>query len=310
MPDTNMNDAETGRDYRETLFLPKTDFPMRAGLPKAEPEWLKKWEEEGLYEALREDAEGRPEFMLHDGPPYANGHIHIGTGLNKILKDLIVRSRQMTGFDANYIPGWDCHGLPIEWKVEEEFRKKGKQKRDVNPTEFRKACREYAAEWIDVQRTEFKRLGVIGNWEDPYLTMKFESEASIVEEFLKVAMSGQLRRGSKPVMWSPVEQTALAEAEIEYEDRKAHVIWVKFPIKGTPVGIPNADLEALIKAQSEIDSLRQQSASIVIWTTTPWTIPGKQAVSYSPEVSYGLYECVELEDDLPFAPWIATVATI
>ena len=227
-----MSDAKDNstNDYRDTLFLPTTDFPMRAGLPKAEPKWLEKWDEEGLYEQLREDSKGRPEFMLHDGPPYANGHIHIGTGMNKILKDLVVRTKQMAGFDADYVPGWDCHGLPIEWKVEEQFRQKGKAKRDVDPTEFREACRAYATEWIDVQRDEFKRLGVVGNWEDPYLTMKFESEAAIVEEFLKVAMSGQLRRGSKPVMWSPVEQTALAEAEIEYEDRKANVIWVKFPV--------------------------------------------------------------------------------
>ena len=280
-----MSDAKDNstNDYRDTLFLPTTDFPMRAGLPKAEPKWLEKWDEEGLYEQLREDSKGRPEFMLHDGPPYANGHIHIGTGMNKILKDLVVRSKQMAGFDADYVPGWDCHGLPIEWKVEEQFRQKGKAKRDVDPTEFREACRAYATEWIDVQRDEFKRLGVVGNWEDPYLTMKFESEAAIVEEFLKVAMSGQLRRGSKPVMWSPVEQTALAEAEIEYEDRKANVIWVKFPI---------------------VDGPHAGDASVVIWTTTPWTIPANRAVSFNTDIAYGLYECTELEADLPFEPWI------
>ena len=285
MADNKTSDTQddAAKAYRETLFLPKTDFPMRAGLPKAEPKWIEKWEEEGLYEALREDAKGRPEFMLHDGPPYANGHIHIGTGLNKILKDMIVRTRQMSGFDADYIPGWDCHGLPIEWKVEEQFRQKGKNKRDVDPTEFRQACRDYATEWIDIQRKEFKRLGVIGNWEDPYLTMKFESEAAIVEEFLKVAMSGQLRRGSKPVMWSPVEQTALAEAEVEYEDRKANVIWVKFPI---------------------VEGAHAGDASIVIWTTTPWTIPANRAVSFNPDIRYGLYECVAIETDLPFEPWI------
>ncbi len=294
-----MSDKDTstsGRDYRDTLFLPTTDFPMRAGLPKAEPKWLETWQEEGLYEQLREDAKGRPEFMLHDGPPYANGNIHIGTGLNKIVKDLIVRHRQMTGHDADYIPGWDCHGLPIEWKVEEEFRKKGKAKRDVDPSEFREACRAYATKWVDIQREEFKRLGVVGNWDDPYLTMKFESEATIVEEFLKVAATGQLRRGSKPVMWSPVEQTALAEAEVEYEDRKANVIWVKFPWA-----------EVLLGEGAKLDSeLRKDltGACVVIWTTTPWTIPANRAISYSPQIEYGLYECTAIETDLPFEPWI------
>lgn len=280
---SNDKNASEGRDYRETLFLPTTDFPMRAGLPKAEPKWLEKWEEENLYEALREDAKGRPEFMIHDGPPYANGHLHLGHALNKILKDLVVRTKQMTGFDADYIPGWDCHGLPIEWKVEEQFRQKGKAKRDVDPSDFRVACREYAQKWVGIQREEFKRLGVVGNWEDPYLTMDYGSEATIVEEFLKVAMSGQMRRGSKPVMWSPVEQTALAEAEVEYHDRKANVIWVKFPI---------------------VDGPHASEAHVVIWTTTPWTIPANRAVSYSTEIGYGLYECTELEADLPFEPWI------
>ena len=313
-----MSDAKDANqtDYRDTLFLPKTDFPMRAGLPKVEPEWLKKWEEEGLYDALRDDAEGRPEFMLHDGPPYANGHIHIGTGLNKILKDLVVRTKQMAGFNADYIPGWDCHGLPIEWKVEEQFRQKGKAKRDVDPSEFRKACREYATEWIDIQKTEFKRLGVVGNWDDPYLTMKFESEAVTVEEFLKVAISGQLRRGSKPVMWSPVEQTALAEAEIEYEDRKANVIWVKFPVvsfetEDCRVGLTSqADKELGKRLDPDDDypaylmSSELHVSSVVIWTTTPWTIPANRAVSFNPEIQYGLYECTELEAALPFEPWI------
>ena len=189
----------------------------------------------------------------------------------------------MTGFDADYIPGWDCHGLPIEWKVEEQFRQKGKAKRDVDPSDFRVACREYAQKWVGIQREEFKRLGVIGDWDNPYLTMDYGSEATIVEEFLKVAMSGQMRRGSKPVMWSPVEQTALAEAEVEYHDRKANVIWVKFPI---------------------VDGSHSGDASIVIWTTTPWTIPANRAVSYSKDISYGLFECTELEADLPFEPWI------
>ncbi len=276
---------ETANPYKDTLFLPKTDFPMRGGLPQQEPARLAKWEAEDLYGQLRADAKkrGAKAFMLHDGPPYANGHIHIGTSMNKTLKDLVVRTRQMMGFDADYIPGWDCHGLPIEWKVEEEFRAAGKQKRDVPMVEFRKACRDYAQKWIEIQRTEFKRLGGAGNWNDPYLTMAYSSEAATVKEFLKVAMSGQLKRGAKPVMWSPVEQTALAEAEIEYADRKAQMIWVKFPIIGNSPSV---------------------GASVVIWTTTPWTIPANRAVSFNPEVSYGVYECREIEEGLAFEPWI------
>jgi isoleucyl-tRNA synthetase len=275
---------DAANPYRDTLFLPKTEFPMRGGLPQQEPARLQTWQGEKLYEQIRKDSKARkaPAFMLHDGPPYANGNIHIGTAMNKILKDLVVRTRQMAGFDSDYIPGWDCHGLPIEWKVEEEFRAGGKQKRDVPTAEFRGACRAYAEKWIDIQRTEFKRLGVVGNWDDPYLTMAYPSEAATVREFLKVAMSGQLKRGAKPVMWSPVEQTALAEAEIEYADRKATTIWVKFPIaKGV-----------------------HQGASVVIWTTTPWTIPANRAVSFNPQIAYGLYECESLEQGLAFEPWI------
>jgi isoleucyl-tRNA synthetase len=276
------------RDYRDTLFLPRTDFPMRAGLPQREPERLAVWEAADLHGQLRADARARnaPPFVLHDGPPYANGNLHIGTALNKILKDIVVRSRQMTGFDAHYVPGWDCHGLPIEWKVEEAFRAKGRQKRDVDPSEFRRACRAYAAEWIDIQRAEFKRLGVMGDWDDPYVTMDYASEAAIVREFLKVARLGQLKRGAKPVMWSPVEQTALAEAEIEYEDRKATTLWVKFPVVGGPAAGALA------------------GASVVIWTTTPWTIPANRAVSFNPGIAYGLYRCVGVEQGLAFAPWV------
>jgi isoleucyl-tRNA synthetase len=275
---------DAANPYKDTLFLPKTEFPMRGGLPTQEPARLAKWEADDLYGQLRADAKKRnaPAFMLHDGPPYANGHIHIGTSMNKTLKDLVVRTRQMMGFDADYIPGWDCHGLPIEWKVEEEFRAAGKQKRDVPMAEFRKACRDYAQKWIDIQRAEFKRLGGAGNWNDPYLTMAYSSEAATVKEFLKVAMSGQLRRGAKPVMWSPVEQTALAEAEIEYADRKAQMIWVKFRPKSGGV----------------------QDASVVIWTTTPWTIPANRAVSFNPEIAYGVYACESLEQGLAFEPWI------
>ncbi len=276
-----------GRDYKDTLFLPKTNFPMRAGLPKAEPGLLKRWEEMNLYKQLREDAKDRPPFVLHDGPPYANGHIHMGTALTKILKDMIVRSRQMTGFDANYVPGWDCHGLPIEWKVEEEYRAKGKAKRDVPAVEFRAQCRSYAQKWLDIQRDEFRRLGGEGDWGNPYTTMAFEAEATIAEELLKFASSGLLYRGSKPVMWSPVEQTALAEAEIEYHDRQSTSIWVKFPFVdgGGPVGM--------------------EDAQVVIWTTTPWTIPGNRAICYGPRLSYGLYKVKAMKPDLEFDPWSA-----
>ncbi|MEM7730646.1 MAG: class I tRNA ligase family protein, partial [Pseudomonadota bacterium] len=228
---TQPTPASSGRDYRDTLFLPKTDFPMRAGLPKAEPKWLEQWNDAKLYETLRERSKGRPQYCLHDGPPYANGHIHMGTALNKIHKDIVNRSHQMAGFDANYVPGWDCHGLPIEWKVEEEFRANGKSKEDVPASEFRARCREYAQHWLDVQREEFKRLGGIGDWDNPYVTMRPESEADICEELLKIAVSGQLYRGSKPIMWSPVEQTALAEAEVEYHDKKGTQIYVRFPVR-------------------------------------------------------------------------------
>ncbi len=271
-----------GRDYRETLFLPKTDFPMRAGLPKAEPKWLQRWEDIKLYDRQRAAAKGREVFLLHDGPPYANGHIHIGTGMNKILKDFVARSRQMMGYDSPYIPGWDCHGLPIEWKVEEAYRAKGRDKNEVPINEFRGECRAFAQKWLDVQREEFKRLGVNGDWDDPYTTMAYDAEAAIVGEFLKFAEKGMLYRGSKPVMWSPVEKTALAEAEIEYRDHVSPTIWVRYRVVSGP--------EAL------------QSADIVIWTTTPWTIPASKAISYSPDISYGLYEVTEI-DDSDFAPW-------
>ncbi|MBL3573179.1 isoleucine--tRNA ligase [Rhodovulum sulfidophilum] len=261
--------AETP-DYKDTLFLPETDFPMRAGLPKREPDWLERWARIGIYDRLREK-EGRAPFTLHDGPPYANGHLHIGHGLNKILKDFIVRSQQMMGRDARYVPGWDCHGLPIEWKIEEQYRAKGLDKDKVDVVDFRQECRRFAEGWVDVQREEFKRLGVTGNWADPYLTMDFHAEAVIAEEFMKFLMNGTLYQGSKPVMWSPVEKTALAEAEVEYHDHQSHTIWVKFPV------VSGAS-EALDGAQ------------VVIWTTTPWTIPQNRAVCFGPGIGYGLYE--------------------
>ncbi len=264
-------------EYKDTLNLPKTDFPMRAGLPKREPEWLDRWAKLDIYHTLRARSKDRKPFVLHDGPPYANGHLHIGHALNKVLKDFIVRSQQMMGRDSRYIPGWDCHGLPIEWKIEEKYRQKGKNKDDVPINELRGECRKFAGEWVDIQREEFKRLGVTGNWEKPYKTMDFDSEAVIAEEFMKFVMNGSLYRGSKPVMWSPVEKTALAEAEIEYHDHKSHTIWVKF---------------AFVNASGDLDG-----ASAVIWTTTPWTIPQNKAVAYNPKIAYGLYEVTATEDE-------------
>ncbi len=311
-PDREGGKTQKDRDYRDTLFLPETDFPMRAGLPKKEPELLARWAEMGMYRRLREAAKGRESFILHDGPPYANGHIHMGTALTKVLKDLIVRSKQMAGYDANFVPGWDCHGLPIEWQVEKEFAAKGRKKRDVPKAEFRKACRDYAQKWLDIQREEFKRLGPEGDWDDPYTTMAFESEALIAAELLKFAESGLLYRGSKPVMWSPVEQTALAEAEIEYHDHQSTTIWVKFPVAhfapfkraagafgkdGKPVLNPSIDNEEIPRLTHLLDE-----ASVVIWTTTPWTIPGNRAICFGPRMSYGLYEVAKMQET-DFEPW-------
>ena len=257
-------------DYKDTLNLPQTDFPMRAGLPKREPEWLKRWEEMGIYQRLREKP-GRPSYCLHDGPPYANGHLHIGHALNKTIKDMIVRSHQMMGYDSRYIPGWDCHGLPIEWKIEEAYRQKGKSKDEVDVVDFRRECRAFADKWVSIQRDEFKRLGITGNWDAPYLTMDYHAEAVIAGEFMAFLMNGTLYQGSKPVMWSPVEETALAEAEVEYHDKDSFTIWVKFKVVGT--------------GDATLDS-----AYVVIWTTTPWTMPSNKAVVYGPAISYGLYE--------------------
>ena len=286
------------RDYSETLFLPKTDFPMRAGLPQKEPELLAHWARIGLYQRLREEAKGRTKFVLHDGPPYANGNIHIGHALNKILKDVVTRSQQMLGADSNYVPGWDCHGLPIEWMIEEQnYRSKGRAKPDLSDPAamiaFRRECRAYATHWLSVQREEFKRLGVEGDWDHPYTTMDYAAEAQIARELMKFAANGTLYRGSKPVMWSVVEKTALAEAEVEYEDFTSDTVWVKFPVQRAPfgphVGSPNAKaaLEAL------------QNASVVIWTTTPWTLPGNRAISYSHRIAYGLFEVT----DAPEGNW-------
>jgi isoleucyl-tRNA synthetase len=280
-----MADQAGGRDYRETLFLPELPgdpFPMRAGLPKREPEWIARWDEEKLYEQIRAKAQGRKTFVLHDGPPYANGAIHIGHAENKILKDFVVRARQMAGFDSDYIPGWDCHGLPIEWKVEEDFRKQGKKKQDVDPVVFRKACRDYAAKWIPLQLKEFRALGIEADWAGHYETMSFAAEAAIAREFLNVVRTGLVYRGSKPVMWSPVERTSLAEAEVEYAEKTSSTIWVKFPI------VEGGD----------------SSVFVIIWTTTPWTIPGNRAISFNPKIAYGVYEVQSIEQGLAFEPWV------
>ncbi len=257
-------------DYRDTVFLPKTDFPMKAGLAQKEPSILERWEKMDLYGQLRAQRAGSERFILHDGPPYANGDIHMGHAMNKVLKDIVVRSQSLLGKDAPYVPGWDCHGLPIEWKIEEEYRKKKLNKDEVPPAEFRAECRAYAEKWVAVQRAQFERLGVMGDWGDPYLTMKFEAEAAIVGELLKFAETGQLYRGAKPVMWSPVEKTALAEAEVEYEDIVSTQIDVAFEI-----------------VESAIPEL--VGAHAVVWTTTPWTIPVNQALSYGPDIQYSLY---------------------
>ncbi|MCJ8138848.1 isoleucine--tRNA ligase [Falsirhodobacter halotolerans] len=295
-------------DYRDTIFLPETDFPMRGGLPTREPGWLAHWEKIGIYDRLREKAVqakgGRTPFTLHDGPPYANGHLHIGHALNKTIKDMIVRSHQMMGFDARYIPGWDCHGLPIEWKIEEQYRAKGKNKDDVDIVDFRQECRAFAKGWVDIQREEFKRLGITGNWADPYLTMDFHAEAVIADEFMTFLMNGTLYQGSKPVMWSPVEKTALAEAEVEYHDIESHTIWVKFPL----VKLPAQMIEAITLIGDDEDRLPLEKvdralrdAKVVIWTTTPWTIPQNRAVAFNPAISYGVYEVT----DAPEGNWAA-----
>jgi len=280
-------------DYKSTLNLPRTDFPMRAGLPKREPEWLARWEELGIYNRLREKAKGetREPFTLHDGPPYANGHLHIGHALNKTIKDMIVRSHQMMGRDARYIPGWDCHGLPIEWKIEEQYRQKGRDKDQVPINEFRGECREFAAGWVDIQREEFKRLGITGNWENPYLTMDFHAERVIAEEFMKFLMTGTLYQGSKPVMWSPVEQTALAEAEVEYHDKESFTVWVKFDVvQSSAVEMPLDEAGDYDGNNQRVLAAGLEGAKVVIWTTTPWTMPSNKAVVYGKGISYGLYE--------------------
>jgi len=272
------------KDYRATLFLPQTEFPMKAGLPEAEPKWLARWEEIDLYGRIRAAAKGRPLFVLHDGPPYANGEIHSGTGLNKILKDFVIRSQTMMGKDAPYVPGWDCHGLPIEWKIEEKYRAEGKSKDDVPIDQLRRDCRDFALHWIDVQRNQFKRLGCIGEWDKPYTTMDFRAEAIIAAELHKFVGNGLLYRGFRPVMWSPIEKTALAEAEIEYHEHTSPTIYVKFKIGGSGIG-------GRVGLHDDLSD-----AFVVIWTTTPWTIPGNRAIAFSLDIAYGLYEVADVRE--------------
>jgi isoleucyl-tRNA synthetase len=265
-------------DYRSTVFLPQTDFPMRGDLPKREPLLLERWERLKLYELQRERSKGREKFILHDGPPYANGNLHIGHALNKLLKDVINRSQQMLGKDAPYVPGWDCHGLPIEWKIEEKYRAAKKNKDEVPVVEFRRECREFAAHWLDVQREEFKRLGVHGDWAHPYTTMAYDAEAQIVREIGKFLMNGGLYKGAKPVLWSVVEKTALAEAEVEYHDHTSTTVWVRFPVEK-----PSHPALA--------------GAAALIWTTTPWTLPGNRAIAYGQDFEYVVLKVVERAEE-------------
>ncbi|MBV7265670.1 isoleucine--tRNA ligase [Erythrobacter ani] len=281
--------ADSKRDYKDTVFLPKTGFPMKAGLPQKEPGIEARWREIGLYEKLREARAGREKFILHDGPPYANGDMHIGHALNHILKDMVCRTQNLLGKDAPYVPGWDCHGLPIEWKVEEQYRKKKKNKDEVPAREFRAECRAYAHKWVDTQREQLKRLGIMGDWDNPYLTMDFQAEATIVAELCKFAEAGNLYRGSKPVMWSPVEKTALAEAEVEYEDlTDSPQIDVAFEVAEAAAG-------------SVIQNLLDGGATIhaVIWTTTPWTIPVNQAIAYGADISYHVFDAPDWTHENP-----------
>ena len=265
-------------EYKDTIILPKTSFEMRANLPSKEPKILNDWDKEQIFKKLRIKSKGREKFVLHDGPPYANGHIHMGTALNKILKDVIVRTQQMAGKDSIYVPGWDCHGLPIEWKIEEEYRKKGKNKDDVPTVQFRNECREFAEKWIEIQKKEFRRLGVEGDWENPYLTMSNQAEAQIVRELGKFLIDESLYKGAKPVLWSVVEKTALADAEVEYEDHTSNTIYVKFLITDSE------DKELI-------------GSNIVIWTTTPWTIPGNRALAFGNDLDYSIIKVDELEDN-------------
>ncbi len=278
MTDNNNAVTNVQDDYKDTLFLPATEFPMRAGLAEKEPTILDKWEKDGLYEALKTKSKDKTPFILHWGPPFANGHMHIGHALTKVLKDVVVRSRYMLGYHSPMIPGWDCHGLPIEWQIEKEYKAKGKNKDEVPVVQFRRECRDYAAKWIDIQREEMKRLGVMADWDNPYKTMDYRSEALIAAELHKFLMNGLLYRGLRPVMWSTVEKTALAEAEVEYDEHKSTTIYVAFPVVNSPV----SDLNG---------------TSVVIWTTTPWTIPGNRAIGFGNELNYAVYTVKTVDEE-------------
>ena len=273
----NQKQDQNKEKFKDTVFLPKTDFPMRGNLPEKEPEMMKNWDSQDLFNKARKNAKGKPKWILHDGPPYANGNIHMGHALNKILKDVINKNWQMMGYDAPYVPGWDCHGLPIEWKIEEKYRAEGKDKDEVDPLVFREECRQFAREWVDIQAEQFKRLGVIGDWENPYLTMRLPAEAQIVREIHKFLLNGGLYRGVKSVLWSTVEQTALAEAEVEYQEHKSITIWARFPV-----------------TQTKCKAL--EGADIVIWTTTPWTIPSNRGIFFNSDIDYATYEVMEIAE--------------
>ena len=266
-----MSSSEKIAEYKETVFLPKTLFPMKGNLPILEPQILEGWVKEDIYKRIRQKSKGRPLYVLHDGPPYANGNIHLGHALNKILKDVILKFYTMSGYNTPFVPGWDCHGLPIEWKIEEKYRAQKRNKDDVSILEFREECREFAGKWIEIQSQEMQRLGVFADWDNPYITMTYKSEAAIVKEIVNFLEKGFLYRGSKPVMWSVVEKTALAEAEVEYHDHTSPSIYVAFPT------VYSNDPDLL-------------GSSAVIWTTTPWTLPGNRAIAYNPDIMYVLVE--------------------
>ena len=267
---SNNDNSSASDKYRDTVFLPKTDFPMRGELPKREPEMVRRWQDMDLYSKIRKVSKGRKKWVLHDGPPYANGHIHLGHALDKSLKDFVNKSWQMAGYDAPYVPGWDCHGLPIEWKIEEKYRAENKNKDEVDKVTFRGECRDFAQHWISLQSEEFQRLGVIGDFKNPYMTMTNHAESRIAGEIHKFLLNGSLYRGVKPVMWSCVEKTALAEAEVEYKEHKSITCWVKFPV-------------------SKSDLSHAKDASIVIWTTTPWTLPSNRAIAFGDKIDYATY---------------------
>jgi len=271
---------------KSDINLPKTTFSMKANLQNKEPGLVDFWDKIELYKKLRSSSSGKEKFVLHDGPPYANGDIHMGTALNKILKDIIVKFHQMNGKDSVYVPGWDCHGLPIEWKIEEQYKKNKKNKNDVPINEFRKECRDFATKWIGVHKKQFKRLGVIGDWNNYYSTMSFDAEAQIVRELGKFLKEGSLYRGYKPVLWSTVEKTALADAEVEYLDHKSDTIFAAFKVK-------KSNIEKLIGSE------------IIIWTTTPWTIPANRALAYNESLNYVI---IKIDDDSDFKERCIVVA--